>query len=216
MTETPDGRPRKWLHYTLRALRQACIGWSVLFLVVSFSPLVHWWATALAGPWRPPRGDVLIVLGGSMLDYGTIGGSSYWRGVYAARAWKEGGFREVVVSGGEQDGGNVAEAIREFLVNSGVPREAIRVEPASRSTRENAIHTTRLLEGTPGRKVLLTSDYHVFRAAASFRKAGLAVESCPYPDVRKRATRWHARWPAFVDLVEETAKIGYYYAQGWI
>jgi uncharacterized SAM-binding protein YcdF (DUF218 family) len=200
----------------LRVFRAACIAWSLLFLIVSLSPLVHWWATALAGPWQAPRGDVLIVLGGSMLDYGTIGGSSYWRGVYAARAWKEGGFREVLVSGGDQEGSNVAEAVRHFLVCSGVPPEAIRLEPASGSTHENAVFTAQLLRGTPGRMVLLTSDYHVFRAVRSFEKAGLHVQSWPYPDVRKRATRWHGRWPAFVDLVEETAKLAYYYAQGWI
>lgn len=207
---------KAWLLWVVRLARWLCMGVGVLVVVVSLTPLVHWWATALAGPWQAPAGDVLIVLGGSLQDYGTVGGSSYWRAIYAERAWRAGGFREIVISGGEQADGNVAEAVRSFLVCQGVPPDAVRVEAASHSTRENAVNTARLLSRTPGRKVLLTSDYHMFRAIGSFRKAGLEIQSWPYPDVRKRGTRWHGRWPAFLDLVQEAAKIAYYYAQDWI
>ena len=64
--------------------------------------------------------------------------------------------------------------------------------------------------------MLLTSDYHMFRAHRAFKKAGLEVLPKPFPDARKRASEWTGRWPAFLDLVEETLKIGYYYARGWI
>lgn len=196
--------------------RRFCVALAVMFLLVTFTPLVNWWATALAGPWQSPAGDVLIVLGGSLQDYGTVGASSYWRAVYAVHAWKQGNFRTIVVSGGDQGEGNVAAAIGDFLAYQGVPPEAIVLENNSSSTRENAVQTVKLLVGRPGRNVLLTSDYHMFRAARAFAKAGLRVETWPYPDVRKRATRWQARWPAFLDLIEETAKIGFYYLRGWI
>ena len=202
-----------------RALRAVTLGLAslgLLFVLVTLTPLVSWWATALAGPWEDPRGDVLIVLGGSILENGVMGESSYWRGVYAVLTWREGGFRQVVLSGGGSEGPAIVEPMRDFLECNGVPREAIRLETQSKSTRENALYTKALLAGVPGRKVLLTSDYHMFRAHRAFRKAGLDVLPRPYPDARKRASRWSGRWPAFLDLVMETVKIGYYYARGWI
>jgi hypothetical protein len=49
-----------------------------------------------------------------------------------------------------------------------------------------------------------------------FRRAGIDVLPRPIPDVVKRGTTWYGRWPAFLDLLEETAKIGYYYVRGWM
>ncbi len=206
-----------WLGATFRMAVHFCASLGFMFLLVTFTPLDSWWATVLAGSWQDPSGDVLIVLGSAVLEDGVIGDSSYWRSVYAVRAWKEGGFRQVVLSGGDgsQDA-SVAEAMRTFLVSQGVPGNAIQLEPRSRSTRENALYTKELLAGVPGRKVLLTSDYHMFRALRAFRKVGLEVLPRPFPDVRKRATQRLGRWPAFLELVKETLKIGYYYLRGWI
>ncbi len=145
-----------------------------------------------------------------------IGESSYWRTVYAVRAWREGGFQEMILVGGPSDKWPVAEAMRRFVVAQGVPEKATRVEPESRSTRENALYAQRLLGGRPGRKVLLTSDFHMFRAFRAFRKAGLDVEPRQAVDILKRAGRWQNRWPLLLDLGEETVKIGYYRIRGWI
>jgi uncharacterized SAM-binding protein YcdF (DUF218 family) len=187
-----------------------------LFVVVTVTPLVSWWAGALAGPWEDPRGDVLIVLGGSILEGGILGESSYWRSVYAVLVWREGGFRQVILSGGGPEGHAIVAPMRDFLLCQGVPHGALRLETYSTSTRGNALYTRELLAGESGRKVLLTSDFHMFRAYRAFQKVGLDVVPRPYPDVRKRAARWMSRWPAFLDLAGETVKIGYYYARGWI
>jgi uncharacterized SAM-binding protein YcdF (DUF218 family) len=202
-----------------RALRGVIVslaGIGLLFVLVTLTPVVPWWAKALAGPWEDPKGEVLIVLGGSILEDGIMGESSYWRAVYAVLAWREGGFRQVVLSGGGSEGMAIVEPMRTFLESHGIPRRAIQLETQSKSTRENALYTNALLAGLPGRKVLLTSDYHMFRAHRAFTKAGLDVLPRPYPDAGKRAVRWSGRWPAFLDLVGETVKIGYYYARGWI
>ncbi len=195
----------------LRALRWVLAGLGLLMLVVTLTPLDYWWATGLAGNWNDASGDVLIVLGGSMLEPNVLGLSSYWRSVYAVLAWRGGHFRTVVVSGKGPAG-----PMRDFLVCQGVPAESILVENAAGSTRENALFTKRLLENVPGRKVLLTSDYHMYRARRAFEKAGLAVTPVPFPDVRKRETTLPGRWPAFLDLMRETAKIAYYRLRGWI
>lgn len=208
--------PGRYLRKTTRWTWSALAVLGLLFVVVTVTPVTHWWATLLAGRWQVASGDVLIVLGSSVLEDGTIGGSTYWRSEYGARAWHAGHFRKVVVVGGGGEGHAIAEAMRSFLEYRGIPPDAILIETRSTTTRENALYTVELLAGVPGRKVLVTSDYHMFRARRTFEKAGLAVTPMPYPDVRKRVTRWRGRWPAFLDLLVETAKIAYYYVHGWI
>jgi uncharacterized SAM-binding protein YcdF (DUF218 family) len=190
-------------------------GLGLLVLIVSATPLVKWWAGLLAGPWTDAEGDILIVLTGSLTDPDILGQSSYWRAVYATMAWRGGHFRRIVVSGGGSPVA-AAELMRNFMAAHGVPTASIELEPRALSTRESAIYTTALLAHEPGRKVLLTSDFHMYRTWRAFRKAGLETTPRPFPDVRKRALTWTARWPAFLDLVVETAKLGYYYWRGWI
>ncbi len=195
-----------------RGIVAASIAFTLLFAAITFSPLVLWWATSLSGPWNDPTGDVLIVLGNEVQPHGIIGETSYWRTVYAVRAWREGGFSHVIFSGAD-----VAPAMRTFAVSQGIPASAIEVENTSLSTRENALRTAELLHGRAlGKLVLLTSDYHAFRALRVFRRAGLQVEPRPVPDIGKRANARMNRWPAFGALIVECTKIAGYWWRGWI
>jgi uncharacterized SAM-binding protein YcdF (DUF218 family) len=184
-------------------------------MLVTFTPVVGWWATILAGPWTDPSGDVLIVLGGSADNDGVMGQSSHLRSTYALMAYRDGGFRHVVVSGGAPDGTPVAESMRRFLVCLGIPAAAIHIEPYARTTRENALFTKPILDRLPGRKVLLTSDYHMARAHRAFKNVGIDAEPRPLPDVLKRVGTFRYRWGAFLDVTRETAALGYYFARRW-
>jgi len=106
--------------------------------------------------------------------------------------------------------------MRQFIVFSGIPASAVEAENESRSTHENALFTARHLAGVPGRKVLITSDYHMRRAHAAFRRAGLDVIGRPAPDVGKQLIHPAERWSAFIRLTVETVKLVYYRAKGWI
>ena len=206
--------------------RRVCVSALALLglavVLVTFTPLVGWWAVQLAGPWTDPRGDVLIVLTGDILSNGIIGETSYWRGAYAVMAWREGGWRQVIVSGGgAKEGGEraslpVGEAMKMFLETGGIPPDAILAESQSMSTRESALNLARILPQVPGRKILLTSDYHMYRAVRALRKAGIVVIPRPIPDATKRAGSWNLRWEVFQDLLIETSKIAYYRGRGWI
>lgn len=187
----------------------ALIGAVIVLLMVT--PVGYWWATWLAGPWDDPGGDVLIVLGASVEDQRVISVDTHRRSLHALLAWQTGGFRKVVVCGN-----GPAELMKEFLVFSGIPAEAIMAESRSLSTRENALRVSALLAGEPGRKVLMTSDFHMFRAWRVFRKARMDVAPRPIPDARSRWLLFSQRWGAIVDLGLESVKIGYYWAKGWI
>jgi uncharacterized SAM-binding protein YcdF (DUF218 family) len=191
------GRP---YNKTVRRIRNGLAALGFLFVLVTVTPLAPWWARALAGSASSPHGDVLIVLGGSILDDGTIGVSSYWRSVHAARIFREGGFRRMVVTGAGDSATPIAIPMRNFMVSLGVPGEAVQLETAASSTRENALFTSKLLAASTGRKVLLTSDYHMFRAWRAFRKAGVDVTPAPLPDLTTASSCWSCRWQIFITL----------------
>lgn len=188
------------------------LGFLVIFVTVT--PVVDGLGALLAGRWDDARGDSLIVLTGSSLESGVIGESSYWRSVYAVLFWREVQYRTIWITGTGEGPRPAAELMREFLIGQGVPPDRIRVETASRNTQESAAAMARILAGDPGRKVLLTSDYHMFRSRRMFSRAGLDVAALPIPDARKRGGRWRTRWPAFLDIVEEMGKIAWYGVRG--
>jgi uncharacterized SAM-binding protein YcdF (DUF218 family) len=191
----------------------------IVLTVLYTSPLVPRVARWLTGDWEDAKGDVLIVLGGNQLSDGTLGLESYWRSVYAFWAFRDGGFKRVVITGGPNDnqpGPAVARVMADFIVALGVPREDILLEEKSQSTRENALMTVPLVREMAGTKVLLTSDIHMRRARAAFARAGLNTVPAPVPDVRKRWNSWVNRWSCIFDVGVGLAKYGYYAARGWV
>lgn len=201
-----------------RAFVRFCIAFTIVVLIVELTPLAPWYARALAGSWTDPDGDILIVLSADEQPDGFAGPASFGRALYAVRVWRTGHFRAVVVSGGHTQGatGSLAAAIGDFLVAYGVPRDRVFLEERSTSTRENALFTSRMIGSWPGRKVLLTSDYHMFRARRAFEAAGLHVEPRPFSDVLKRWNNPVYRIPEAWNLIVETAKIAGYWKRGWI
>lgn len=199
--------PVRWL---VRWIYRLLAIFGLLTLLVISTPLVSWWARAYAGSIDQPRGRVLILLSAASDDANGISYSSYWRARMAVLAWKKGGFRTVVISG------RTGPGILNFLVAEGVPRNAIITESRSTSTRENALYTAGLIQHMPGKKVLLTSDFHTYRAIRVFCKAGVVATPEAVPDVLHAAEHWTGRFSAFETMLIETAKIAYYRFRGWI
>ncbi len=71
-----------------------------------------------------------------------------------------------------------ARILYDFLVQSGIPAADVAYEIISRNTAENAIESARALqpEKTDSTYLLITSGYHLRRAAACFRKQGFFVD----------------------------------------
>lgn len=195
-------------------LRSACYAFAlvgILSAVILATPLVAWWARAYAdGALDQPKGNVLIVLAAAADDAHGISYSSYWRARMAALAWRNGGFSTVVISGGGGPG------IENFLASEGVPRSAIVADWNARSTRQNALDVQKLVANLPGKKVLLTSDFHMYRALRVFRKQGIDVTAMAVPDVLHESENWYGRIPGFQTMCLETVKIAYYQLRGWI
>ena len=209
------------MQINLRALKRVAVRMLALVglvaVVVLFTPLVPWWARILAGPWTDATGENLILLGASPApDNVALGESSYWRSIYAIRAYREEQFRTIVIIGGGRSRPAISEAMASFLQCQGIPAAAIHVEIQSDSTRQNAVNSADMLAHLPGRSVLMTSDYHMWRAWRAFRKLGVELVPRPIPDAIKRGGSFQGRFGAFVDVSRETAAIVYYYSRGWI
>jgi uncharacterized SAM-binding protein YcdF (DUF218 family) len=103
----------------------------------------------------PVTADVMVVLGGG----------SYERPARAAELFRDHAAPRIIVSGlGD------ADISRRLLVAAGVPANAIELESQSRTTRENAQYTVKLLrEQKLKRVIIVTSWYHSRRALACFR-----------------------------------------------
>jgi uncharacterized SAM-binding protein YcdF (DUF218 family) len=202
----------------LRAVTRILAVIGLLFLVVTFSPFVSWYATQLARPWADYHGDVLVVLSAAAPNPSTAGPSmsvmdpsTYWRCYMALLYYKERPYKQIIVSGKD-----AAPGMRDFFVFNGVPADRIRVENGATNTHENAEFTAPMLAGVNGRIVLLTSDSHMFRARRCFAKAGVNVAASSVPDVLKRAAEYPARVSLFAGEMTETAGIVYYWWRGWI
>lgn len=87
----------------------------------------------------------------------------------------------VIASGGKGIGENVSEAqvIKEYLITGGFPKNKIIVEDKSTSTVENIKFSKRFITNNDAEVVLVTSDFHIFRATQIAKKQGLTnVTGC--------------------------------------
>ena len=108
-------------------------------------------------------------------------------------------------------GGDSGAAMRDIALLNRVPADAIVLETASTTTRENLVNAAPLVGGRGWRRVaLVTSASHMPRALGAARKAMPDVEWVPasVPDAGSGARARGQR-------LEEALKRLYYVARGW-
>lgn len=152
--------------------------------------------------------DAIVVLGGSIAPAVpphseepdlSEAADRVW---YAARFYKAGIAPRIIVSGGsfvEQQGGAAtteAEAMRRFLVDLGVPDEAIVPEGRSLNTIDNIRNVRAIAKGS--RVLIITSAYHVPRAAklAQMGKLNFAMYGTDWQLPSSGAPWWDIWFPA--------------------
>ena len=140
--------------------------------------------------------DVVLVLGGEPQTRPTRG----------AEVFKESHPALVIVSGNGD-----CQDVRRQMEARGVPGSVIETECESRSTRENALFSVKLLRAHHASNVVLvTSWYHSRRALACFQTAAPEIHfyarptPCP-PAVARRPDSYIAK-----RVFQEYAKIAYY------
>ncbi|EAC7319790.1 YdcF family protein [Listeria monocytogenes] len=86
---------------------------------------------------------------------------------------------QVVVSGGQGEDESASEAsvMEEYLVNKGITRSRIKIEDKSRRTEENIKYSKGKFN--LGKTVIVTSDYHMYRALMLAKRQGLDASGLP-------------------------------------
>lgn len=100
--------------------------------------------------------------------------------LHTVMLYKTGHIRKVLVTGGSgslrKTYASEADEVKKLLLLSGVPAPDIILEDKSRNTYENARFTKNILPAYPDLKqfILITSAFHMRRASACFRQAGVS------------------------------------------
>ncbi|MEU3313097.1 YdcF family protein [Streptomyces sp. NPDC006662] len=141
------------------------------------------------------RGDVDHVV---LLGSGLVGGdrvppllaSRLRKGqeIYVAQLARGSRPPVLLTSGGKGSDEQVAEAraMADWLIAEGVPQEHIALEDRSRTTEENMLFSKEIMRAAvPGyRCVVVTNNFHAFRAAMMARKAGVNGQVVGSPTAR--------------------------------
>ncbi|MEU9146178.1 YdcF family protein [Streptomyces sp. NPDC048349] len=94
----------------------------------------------------------------------------------------------LLVSGGKGSDERVSEAraMADWLIGEGVPAEHVRLEDRSRTTEENMRFSRELMlaDAPDYRCVVVTNDFHAFRAAMMARKTGVNGQVLGSPTAR--------------------------------
>ena len=139
----------------------------LMFLFVEGMIFSQFYSQAAAGA------DFLIVLGAQWKEEGP----SYIlqkRLDKALEYLEENPETRVIVSGGQGSNEPISEAegMYSYLAEAGIDPERILLEAASSNTYENLTFSGELLDKSTDRVVIVTSNFHVFRAVKIARKQG--------------------------------------------
>lgn len=196
------GRPRAaWFSVVLG------FAWLALW---SLPPASNWLVSQVEQefPFQPlsglPSAPAMVVLGGGIHPSRSAVTppnleSSADRVWYAAQLYHAGKAPLMVLSGGSDpitSVGTEADAMRELLLDLGVPDSALLLEGKSRTTRENAIYSAELLRSRGIRRVLLvTSALHMHRAKKLFEQQGIEVDPAPTDHEARPLSSWQLVLP---------------------
>jgi len=151
--------------------------------------LIQVYATGRSDQARPV--DAIVVMGAAQYD-GRPSPQLAARLDHVVTLYNEGLAPVVVVTGGKQPGDRFteAEASRDYLVERGVPSDAILMETEGRSTYESMEGVADLLEARGlGRVLVVTDPFHSLRSRMIAEDVGLRAYVSPTPSTVVRGTR---------------------------
>lgn len=142
----------------------------------------------------PTDADYVIVLGARV--NGTVPSLSLqYRIDAAAQYLLKNEETIVIVSGGQGPDEDIseAEAMRKGLVAQGIEAERIILEDQSTSTYENIIFSKKLISRGLETGLLVSNDYHLYRAGLIAKKEGLVVTGLPAKTPKISLVKSHVR-----------------------
>lgn len=178
------------------------VAWSLWIAVFAWAWLWVWsmpvtsdallgWIEDQAGPRQIealPQTRVMVVLGGGISGPRLPRRPNPDLNAYADRLWhaarlfRAGKASQIILTGGvlPTGDGSEAEAMRQFMLDLGIPASAMSLESESENTAANARLTAEMLAKQGVTEILLvTSAFHMPRAKRIFDRYGLTVIPAP-------------------------------------
>lgn len=169
--------------------------------------MVAAFALALDGLYtRPTKADLALVMGNTVTRTNRPTPRLEARLATALALYARGGCQVIMVSGGidEHDFRNEAVGMKQWLVEHGVPPEAIVEDSKGTNTRASARHAREWLRAHHMHSAVVISQYfHLPRARLALRQEGVIDAGGDYP------RRWFAR-----DLYSSLREVPGYLAYG--
>ncbi|MCQ2500897.1 MAG: YdcF family protein [Lachnospiraceae bacterium] len=131
-----------------------------------------------------PGAEYLIVLG-AHINGDVVSRALQNRLDTAVRYYRENPDTKLILSGGKGPGEDIteAQAMREYLLQKGVPEESILTEEQSFNTEENIVNCRKLAERDDKKLIIVTNRFHLSRAIRICKKQGITqVEGLPAED----------------------------------
>ncbi|HHW23481.1 MAG TPA: YdcF family protein [Clostridiaceae bacterium] len=159
---------------------------SLVFIVIEsliiIDPMTH-------GSDEAGEVDTVIVLGCGIWPDGRPTLALAMRLDKAVEYYMDNPHVNIIVSGGQGANEPYPEAVamKEYLVNKGIPEEKILNENKSTSTRENFEFSRKMMnvpDGEIKKIIFITSDFHIFRARILARRFGFDAYAIAAPTPR--------------------------------
>jgi uncharacterized SAM-binding protein YcdF (DUF218 family) len=201
-----------------RLIQSLGLGAVVVFFLVSFTPLpnvLNRWAGV---PSQLEPAEAIVVLAAGMDEHGELSDRSLQRAIYGIVLFQRGFAPLLVFSGpvqrqvGVDEAGVRAEMARLF----GVPPFALLTVATALTTREEALHTAKLLQPRGVTRILLVTSYdHMRRSRGLFEKAGFQVQPAAVDDLSE-AKKPESRLRLMRQLAQEFCARTYYRLAGYL
>ncbi len=128
----------------------------------------------------PENADYLIILGARVK--GSIPSLSLqYRIDKAAEYLTANKHTLAIVSGGKGPGEDISEAkaMQQGLIAQGIEEARIMMEDKSTTTHENIVFSKELIPDTAASGLIVSNDFHIYRAVEIARKEGLNMKGMP-------------------------------------
>lgn len=101
----------------------------------------------------------------------------------------------IIVSGGQGPDELVTEAyaMSEYLIEKGIKRGRLILEDQSTSTQENLLFSSKYIQSSKINLLIITSDYHMFRAKMLGKRLGYKVQGISARSLRKKLPKQFIR-----------------------
>lgn len=185
-------------------------GWGALVASAAFCLVIFPLFQIHCFGWTDYRrpADVAVVFGCKVYPNGNLSAALSDRVRSASGLYREGLVTHLIMSGGPGQGDvHETDAMRDFAVSLGVPRERILTDRLGLSTDETVTHTVPLLKKHGFERVLAVSHYfHLPRIKLTYQRAGVDVFTVPAHQNNRLPNQ------GFM-LVREVAALWAYYAR---